>query len=265
MRFAGIVVGCVVLDIVLHLVTSGFSSTPPTPDYSPLAERLGTGGAATLWALFAFSGVACVFYRFRNRIPGPALTRGPRYGAGIASLWLVAMLEGVPLFGNAVVDEFVVGLSDAIPVLVMGALLGRLVAKNSDRTESDCVPLVRKLLALCIFAVVFIAGRYAAYTTEAIRSGLQTHALETFLWTVLMGICIGVNGLLLGQAARATSSSRSAATFGLCLFGVNWAFFLLFMPMVFSGFLNDVLARIAIDVVLVTAGHYLTYSTVLRR
>jgi hypothetical protein len=56
---------------------------------------------------------------------------------------------------------------------------------------------------------------------------------------------------------------RGAVTFGLLIFGVNWAVFLVFMPFLFSGFLVDVLSRIAIDVFLVTFGCYLS-STLLR-
>lgn len=85
---------------------------PDTPNYSSLAKLLGTEVTATLWALFAFSGVAYVFYRFQNTIPGVGFTKGLRYGSAIALLWLFVMLEGVSLFSNPLINEFVVGLSD---------------------------------------------------------------------------------------------------------------------------------------------------------
>jgi len=40
---------------------------------------------------------------------------------------------------------------------------------------------------------------------------------------------------------------------------VNWAVFLVFMPLLFSGYLTDVIFRIIIDPLLVTVGYYLAF------
>lgn len=116
-KYAAIIVICVVLDVGLHVATSAYSTIPETPNYSTLAKLLGTEATAILWALLAFSGVAYVFHRFQDTIPGVGFSKGLRYGSAIALLWLFAMLEGVSLFSNSVINEFVIGLSDAIPVL----------------------------------------------------------------------------------------------------------------------------------------------------
>jgi hypothetical protein len=60
--------------------------------------------------------------------------------------------------------------------------------------------------------------------------------------------------ILLGRNGKPQSLKRRAVTFGFVIFGVNWAVFLVFMPLLFNGFLTDVLSRIAIDVLLVTMG-----------
>ena len=70
LKFAAIIVICVLLDITLHMVTGPYSTMPEAPDYNKLAELLGTEVTATLWALLAFSSVACVFYRSQHSIPG---------------------------------------------------------------------------------------------------------------------------------------------------------------------------------------------------
>ena len=75
-----------------------------------------------------------------------------------------------------------------------------------------------------------------------------------------MGACIGVVCILLGNVGNTLSLRRRAEKFGFLIFGVNWATFLLFMPLLFSGFLIDVLSRIIIDTLLVTIGYYLTFS-----
>ncbi len=259
-KFVAIIVICVLLDIILHLVTSGYSTMPETPYYSTLAELLGTEVSATLWALLAFSSAAYVFYRFQNNIPGAGVKKGLRYGSAIAMLWLFAMLEGVALFGNPVINEFVVGLSDAIPVLIMSTLFGLLIVKNCENTKSDLFTLKQKLLTICIFSVIFIFGRYVAYFAGIIQSGYQTSPFYTFLWTLLMGACIGIVCILLGQAAKTSTLARSSVIFGFCIFGINWAVFLVFMPILFTGFLIDVLFRIVVDILLVIIGYYLTFT-----
>ena len=259
-KIVAVVVVCVLFDIALHLVTDAYSTMPENPNYSMVAELLGTEITVTLWALLAFSGAAYVHCRIRNTIPGEGVKKGVRYGSAIALIWLFAMLEGVSIFGNPIINEFVVGLSDAIPVFLMAILLSLLTAGGGENVTVQPFNLRQQMAAVSIFAVIFLIGRYAAYIMGVILSGYQTGPLYTFFWTLLMGACIGVVCMLLGNIGDRLSLERRAAKFGFLIFGVNWATFLLFMPLLFSGYLIDVLSRIVIDTLLVTIGYYLTFG-----
>lgn len=258
-KIAAVVVVCVLFDIVLHLATNAYSTMPENPNYNIVAQLLGTEITVSLWALFSFSGAAYVYCRIRNVIPGEGVQKGVRYGSAIALIWLFAMLEGVSLFGNPIINEFVVGLSDAIPVFLMAILLSLLNAEKGENATVKPFTLRQKMTAVSIFTGIFLIGRYAAYLTGAIQSGYQTSLFYTFFWTLLMGACIGVVCILLGNIGNTLSPGRRAAKFGFLIFGVNWATFLLFMPLLFSGYLIDVLSRIIIDTLLVTIGCYLTF------
>ncbi|MEQ8174133.1 MAG: hypothetical protein ABRQ26_03605 [Syntrophomonadaceae bacterium] len=251
----------VLFDIVLHLVTSVYSTMPENPNFSIVAKLLGMEITVSLWALLSFSGAACVYCRIRNAIPGKGIRKGLKYGSAIALLWLFAMLEGVPLFGNPIINEFVVGLSDALPVFIMGILLSLLKAEKGENAAVEPFTFGQKMMAVSMFTGVFLIGRYAAYFTGAIQSGHQISPFYTFLWTLLMGACIGVVCILLGNSVDMLSVESRAVKFGFIMFGVNWATFLSFMPLLFSGYLSDVLSRIIIDTLLVTIGYYLTFST----
>ncbi|MPN37531.1 hypothetical protein SDC9_185051 [bioreactor metagenome] len=74
-----------------------------------------------------------------------------------------------------------------------------------------------------------------------------------------MGACIGVVCILLGITGNTVFLKRKAVKFGFLIFGVNWATFLVFMPLLFSGYLIDVLSRIMIDTLLVSIGYYLAF------
>ena len=67
-----------------------------------------------------------MYWNIKSEIPGEGVKKGLRYGTAIALLWLFAMLEGVSLFGNPIIKEFIVGLSDAIPVFGLSILLSKL-------------------------------------------------------------------------------------------------------------------------------------------
>ena len=154
-QIVAIIVVCVVIDVALHLVTSEYSTMPENPSYSIVAKSLGVEVAASLWALLAFSGAAYVYFQIRHAIPGKGIENGLRYGLAIALLWLFAMLEGVALFGNPLISEFVVGLSDAIPVFLMAILLSLLNAEKGENAGVKPFTLRQKMTAISIFAGIF--------------------------------------------------------------------------------------------------------------
>jgi hypothetical protein len=256
-KVVAIVLVGVVLDILLHVVTSPYSTIPENPAFSFVAGILGTEITASLWALFAFSGVTFVFFRIRNEIPGEGVKKGLRYGSAIAILWMFAMLEGVSLFGNSLIKEFVVGLSDAIPVFVMSVLLSLLKTNKAESDPSAAFTLKQKIKAVSFFAGIFLIGRYVAYFSGVIRSGIQTRPLPTLIWTILMGLVIGVAFVILGNNGINRSIKHRAVKFGVLIFGMNWAVFLLFMPFLFSGYIADASLRIVIDITLAMIASFL--------
>ncbi len=70
---------------------------PENPNCSKFAELFGIEITAALWALLAFSGVACVFYRLQVVYPELDLKRASLWECNIVAL-AVCMLEGVTLF-----------------------------------------------------------------------------------------------------------------------------------------------------------------------
>ncbi len=259
-KIIAIVLASVLLDIVLHIVTTSYSTMPENANFSLVASIMGTEITASLWALFAFSGVAFVYWKIRNEIPGKGVKKGLRYGTAIALLWMFAMLEGVSLFGNPIINEFVVGLSDAIPVFVLSILLSKLQIEKVESDLSVTFIFRQKIKAVSIFTGIFLTGRYIAYFSGVIQSGNQTRPLQTLVWTLLMGISIGAAFVLLDNNRDERSLKHRAVKFGFLIFGLNWAVFLVFMPLLFSGYLVDVLSRIVIDILLITSGYYLTFS-----
>lgn len=248
--FVVIVAVCGVLDVVLHMLTEGFLS--PLEAYSPLVERLGLGPVASAWVALAFTGLGLVFLRIERHMAGSGLSKGLRYGLAVGLMVQVAMIEGVAMLGHRFVDEFVTGLADAIPIVLMGALMGRFLASDGPAARPiDPFPagFVRVLL---IVTAVFGLGRLGAQAVGLFDSGLELRPVATVAWTLAMGATIAVLVWLVRDAAWHLTRTGRALALGAGVFGINWALFMAFVPMVFADALVDAVVRVAIDIALVT-------------
>jgi hypothetical protein len=113
-------------------------------------------------------------------------------------------------------------------------------------------------ISIQIFTVIFLVGRYSLYCTNIIRSGYQSTPYFTFIWTLFMGVCIGITYLMLGKATYSTSTFKSAVKFGVVIFGVNWGMFNIFIPIIIKGLVADTIIRIATDILWVILSYYLS-------
>ncbi|MHC1692449.1 MAG: hypothetical protein AB9828_05460 [Sphaerochaetaceae bacterium] len=260
-KIISIVLFCVLLDIFLHMLTSPYSTMPVNPNLSFVAHIMGIEITASLWALLAFSVATFVFWCIRIEIPGEGVRKGLRFGIAIALLWFLAMLEGISLFGNPIIKEIIVGLSDAIPVFLLGVLLSMVKTEKRFGRCSVAFSPTQKYRVIILFTVVFLVGRYIAYSMGVIKSGIHEKPMETFVWTILMGITIGVVFILLGTYRNGKSLKHRIMGFAFLVFGMNWAVFLIFMPLLFSGYITDVLIRMVIDTTLVMVASFLAISS----
>jgi hypothetical protein len=252
---ASVTIGAV-LAIVLHAIVGNFIVDTDELSYGALGRTLGPEVIGSIWALLAFSASALVFYRYQPRIRGTGFWKGLRYGTAVAFLWLVGMLEGVSLFGNPLANEFLIGLSDALPMMIMSILLGLFVFR-SNNSAAGYPSHVRLVPTLVTIILVFLAGRYLGYISGIVNSGHSDYPVQTFVWTLLMGLSVGVAFLLLWDAALDASTIRTATRFGVWIFGVNWVVFMVFIPLLFEGVLVDFLARVSLDIVVVVFGCYM--------
>lgn len=260
-KYLGIIILCSFLDMSLHILTSGISSIPEGGNFSFLVKILGLQGAAVLWIVAAFSAVAGLFLKYKDKLPGVGCTRGLRFGTAIAVLWLCGMFEGVPLLGHTLLFEGAMGLSDAIPVVIMGTLLG-LVAKKDRQVEvnSNKTSASNKVIAVIIFSATYLVGRYLFYITKIMESGYQVRPYETFIWTLAMGACIGVAYTMIGQITKSASTLIGSIKFGGIIFGLSWFSFLIFVPILYAEMLGFTMIRVTADIFLVSLSYYLSES-----
>jgi hypothetical protein len=254
--FIVIAVGGAGLAILLHIIAASVTEVPQQRDYGVLGTAIGPEAVASLWALVAFFSAAFVFHLVQWSIPGDGLERGVRYGAAIGALWLVGMLEGVALFGNSIYSEFVIGLSDAIPVIIMSVLLGVVGYRTPRIAVNAKIARGRVIISSLLMIGFFVVARYTAYFSGLVDSGHREYPLETLLWTLFMAASIAAAYFLVGVYRTPGDDQYGFLRFGLIIFGANWAAFLVFIPMLFEGVLVDILLRISFDTVAVVLACY---------
>ncbi|SMC88269.1 hypothetical protein [Sporomusa malonica] len=256
-KYIGIVIFSVVLCSLLHVITPpALTSETPQNTLSALALLLGFPLTALLWMGIAYSCVAFVFYLIEDRIPGEKGARGFRYGISIGVLWLLGYVMCAPKFGNPFINEFVGGLCDAIPVVVMGWVLGLFTTKKDLTDTLNTFNKNQPFIGIVIFVLVFSIARIVSYYMNIIDTGFQVNTDYTLVWTIVMGFWLGIIYMLLGKTMTSSSALVSAVKFGFLLFGLTWGIFIMFFPLMLKGQLINTILMFLIDTLSVTAAYY---------
>jgi hypothetical protein len=256
-KYVFIVFFSIILAMIFHIIAQNYSTTPKVANWSFLVNKIGLVPTIILWYVIAYGSISYIFYRYENKFTGLKSIKGLRYGIAIGILWLCGMLEGVSLYGNPVINEFVTGLCDAVPIVLMGLLLGIFTTKNNYvENKKESANLGNIFVHIFVFSIIFLIGRYFFYFTNIIKSGYQTSKYFTFCWTLLMGTCIGITYILLRKSTKSTSQIISSLKFGIIIFGANWLVFIAFMPFIFKGLLSACIIRVIVDTLLVIFSYY---------
>ena len=251
--FLLIVALCGALDIGLHMAMGDLMPLPSA--FGPLVKRFGFGAVAAAKIALAFSGMGLAFLFWARRMAGSGWRKGLRYGLALGLIILIAMFEGVGLLGTSLIGELAMGLADAVPIALMIALLGWMLASASPDADALGRPTVLRVLV--VFALVFGLGRTGVQILGLIEFDLTERLLPSLIWPFAMGNAIGVLFLALDDAMRDLARATAALAFGLGVFGANWTLFMTFVPMVFPDALAGTVVRVSLDIVLVTGAAFL--------
>lgn len=108
-KYVFIVLLSIMAAMILHSLTSAYSTIPQNHEWSCLVDKFGLIAVVSVWYIIAFGCISYIFYKYEHKIPGNSCEKGIRYGAAVSILWLWGMLEGVSLFGNSIIDELITG------------------------------------------------------------------------------------------------------------------------------------------------------------
>lgn len=252
-RILIISVTCGTLDFLLQgatssLHTNNLQAVPPS-----IFVKTGTVYPVLIlyyWVVYIV--LACIFVLIQQELPGSQKKKGTLFGLCFGMMYLIGMYEGILILKDTFVNSTWVGLCDGLPILLMGVLTGVFVGTPGNKNHR-----IQKPLAVFIISLLFILGRYLSYSMLHIQSAYQDIPLGTFLWTLCQGLWVSVMYLTLRPGVKGKFSISRALFFGAFIFGVNWLLYHFFIPIMFETSVSDILIRVGVDVLSVTAGAFI--------
>lgn len=206
--------------------------------------------AAGVALIILFGIVAIVFTLIQENMPGTKAMKGWRYGIAFGILCFVSIIEMSLIFDSSLADELRTAAIDGVSLLLLGLLLAWLTDANGQVAQWHTKP---SWISFILIPLCFLGGRYFGYAIVHIESAYLVKTEATFLWTLGIGVWIGVMYWLLWEDRDDVSAIKAAIRFGGLVFGSYWLIYNLFVLLFVKVSILDVVIRVVLDVVFVTA------------
>ncbi|MEW6182625.1 MAG: hypothetical protein AB1500_05530 [Bacillota bacterium] len=250
MKIAGIVLGCTAVDLIGHRLGPAFHYNAPP---SVFIEKGLFIPAVVVLFIVTYGAAAAVFAAIQKELPGARLSKGFRYGISFGVLWFIGMIEMTLIAGSSLSYELYSGSVDGISFLLLGVLLG--VYSGADSIgKADGRKFAAALVSVTVISLLFLIGRYFAYAVLHLESAYINEPLATFIWTLCLGVWVGVMYQLLRQGIGGNSAFARGLWFGVLVFGSDWLLYTLFRAVFVKIALIQIVLRVGVDVIFVSAG-----------
>ncbi|MDF2934453.1 MAG: hypothetical protein K0R36_3784 [Chryseobacterium sp.] len=244
-----IIICSVFFDMILHALISPLNSSNISLLKPSIFVKNGMVVPAIIgWELLAFGVLALIFTMIQDNLPGNRRIKGFLYGLSFGGLYLIGMFESVLLFNSSLFNEFLMGLGDFVPILLMGILLGIFIGSDGTQYRKR-----QNVWSVLVIAILYIIGRYFAYSILQIESTYVIKPLGTFIWTLCQGLWVGIIFLILQTGIKGKSVISQGLFFGIVIFGSNWLTNHLFIAVI-SELSPDLFIRAGTDILFITVG-----------
>lgn len=206
-----------------------------------------------IYGTIAYSIIAAIFLVIHENMGGNNIMKGVKFGILYSLLWTTYLLE--PLPHVAAMDRITYPVADSIALIVMGILLGKLIAIASPREKHEITKY--SLANIGIITAFFFLGRVIQYTIINIYSSFVNSWISSLIWVIGTGIVIGFVFDYINPLIDNGNITGKSFIFGGIMFGVNLFAFNFFMPIVFSADILDLFIRTILDIIFVTLGAYI--------
>lgn len=216
-RATAIVLSTLAVDMSLHRVGPKLVYEHPSPIFTDPWLFFPT----IVLLLVSVYGLLVVAFLRRQRLwPGSGRAKGLRFGIAFGALWLVGS-SGASLFmGSSMFQELYTGFADAVALVVLGVLAGRLLGRpSSSLSFSDPGHPGPSMAAIPVVTAVWLLFRFVLQ--RALLDWLPTNP-AIVVWEVALAFAVGGFYCALGHRDLAQGPLAHAIRFAAWIFGGQW-------------------------------------------
>jgi hypothetical protein len=223
-----------------------------------IARNIGFQLTAILYFVLLFLHCVFVMQYFGKKADMSKIQIGLRFGIVFALIYFFGMQEVVveaspfEKWGiDFVIFQFFMGLGDALPVLIICSVISIYSFQNKKNNfENKNMKKNEKIKMISLITIIFTILRGIGYETGLIVSNVETYRIQSYLWTIIFGVVIGLSYVLL-YPVFLNEQKRIYRIFKILVLtiGTNWLIFNSFMGMIFKNTLPQMILRVGTDIV----------------
>jgi hypothetical protein len=245
------ILSTLVVDIGLHFLWA------PTPKYTvPVSDFVLAGWflpVVIALLLITYMALALVFQSIQARLPGTKLAKGLRFGIAFGGLMLISSPAMSLLFGSPLNAELRIGLVDGCAICLLGVLLGRFTATDGIPRQGPVF--APAAVSMLVVGLVYFFLHFLVYLAlPSLFPAYLTQPTETLLWTLGVGLWIGLMNWLFQDAFATGSLVRQAIEFAGVVFGIFSLLNTLFAPIFVAAPTGILLLNTGVGIFCVGAG-----------
>lgn len=164
--------------------------------------------AITLFLTYAL--LVIVFISIQDKLRGSKTKKGIIYGISFGGLWLFGIIGVSLLFNSPLKHEVITGILDCLTIIMLGWLSGKYFGEDSKEMAAG----KKYLSPIFIIGFIYFIGRYISYLLFHIELAYSTKMGATLIWTLCLGMWMGIMYMLLRQSVDKYSLVWKALVFG---------------------------------------------------
>ena len=250
-RRGALILGIILLSVILAII--GHAILPADLNSvelnSILVKEFGFPVVACLYFLVLYCHCSMSIFRYGKEASLNKWQIGVRFGLAFGLLYQVGMLEITPDLTSFTLEfvkhQFLIGLGDFLPVLILCVLLS-LLLERKENNKKCLLPLEKKTVTVIVIAQAFFLERIVGYEIGIVASAYEACKWPCVFWNLVMGITFGVSYVLLLPIFQ-QYKNKAIHLMGVTI-GLNWLWFNGFIVLVIEGTLGVMLIRGLLDV-----------------
>jgi len=237
------VVSCSLFAIITHAIL------PVEVDNSRLdgilVKTLGFPIVAIFYFLILYTHCVVIINLLKKNSYNSGFKSGIYFGFGLALLYMVGMQEimlSVSPFDawglEFIIYQLLMGLGDAIPVIILCSIAGKLVKDNSKKSSNSVTD---NAVTILIFIIIIGTARTIFSQADIIENYMDSYQIPVTLWNYAFGFTIGI---IYSIFRNNYNNPEKYMVWGLV---INWIIFNSFIGLIKDGALLDALLRSTLD------------------